>query len=485
MIRHLSIVILILGFISCSNDKDIQIMGIMSLVAESTPNGEVSLESPGINITETDNSTNVTEGGNSDSYTISLASQPTSDVTITLTASSDITIDKTSLTYTTNNWSTEQTVNISAEDDDDTEDTHSATISHSVSSSDPNYNGYSVDDLTVRIEDNDYSSLKGSFQSGNVTINTPATSEVSITTVDPSKSYVYCNFRYTSSANYRVSTCQLNANGDKVEIKSGDTDSSNSYVNWYVVEFEDGASVQRGSETIPSADSSLSVTLDSINLEKSFVIVYSRTANSGFTGDERRTVMAELTDSTTLELSRNETGEEVYVEWQVIELNSTKVQSGTTTLSGTSTSTSISSVSESSTFLIFNTKASSDVDGYENRYYVGGTITDSSTITFSRGSNNGSVDISWFAVEMLDSTNIQKGSVSSSNQTTFTSTLSTSVDTSKTMILVSNTVGNSNTSSQDSGTFSSIFNSSTEIEFERANHENNTTTINWFTVEFN
>ena len=92
--------------------------------------------------------------GSSDSYTVVLDSEPTGTVTISpsVTGSEDVTLDTTSLSFTTNNWDTAQTVTVSAAEDDDAE-VDSATIAHSVSGSD--YASESVDDIAVSVTDNE------------------------------------------------------------------------------------------------------------------------------------------------------------------------------------------------------------------------------------------------------------------------------------------------------------------------------------------
>ena len=104
-------------------------------------------------------SLSVTEGGASVSYQVVLTSQPTADVTVTLSGyGSQLSPSPTSLTFTSANWDQPQTVTVSAVDDNVAEGTHSATIAHSVSSSDPIYDGLSADSVTVEIADNDSTS---------------------------------------------------------------------------------------------------------------------------------------------------------------------------------------------------------------------------------------------------------------------------------------------------------------------------------------
>ncbi len=72
--------------------------------------------------------------GSSATYTVTLATQPTADVQVSIsgTTGTDLDLDKSSLTFTTLDWDTEQTVRVSAGADDDA--THdSATLTHTAS----------------------------------------------------------------------------------------------------------------------------------------------------------------------------------------------------------------------------------------------------------------------------------------------------------------------------------------------------------------
>ena len=86
----------------------------------------------------------------------SLDTKPSAEVTISLSFASgsdpDITVDKTSLTFTTEDWSTAQEVTASAAEDDDAID-GSATIEHAVSGGD--YAGVTASSVTATESDND------------------------------------------------------------------------------------------------------------------------------------------------------------------------------------------------------------------------------------------------------------------------------------------------------------------------------------------
>ncbi|PAX51879.1 putative Ig domain-containing protein [Brunnivagina elsteri] len=110
---------------------------------------------PGITLTQTGGNTAVTEGGNADTYSLVLKTQPTADVTINLAVGNQITTNKTTFTFTTANWNLPQTITVTAVNDTTPEGNHTATITHSISSSDNNYNSLTLPNINVAIQDND------------------------------------------------------------------------------------------------------------------------------------------------------------------------------------------------------------------------------------------------------------------------------------------------------------------------------------------
>ena len=106
----------------------------------------------------TPESPTVAEGG-SGSYTVALAGSPTAAVTVSISTGSEVTVDtdaatngnQNSLSFTTANWNTPQTVEVSAGQDDDAVD-DTVTLSHSTSGGD--YDSVSGD-LVVTVSDDD------------------------------------------------------------------------------------------------------------------------------------------------------------------------------------------------------------------------------------------------------------------------------------------------------------------------------------------
>ena len=143
---------------------------------------------PGVKISKT--ALTIVEGS-SDTYAVVLNTQPTSDVTVTIAghASTDASLDKTTLTFTDLDWDTAQTVTVSAASDSDTNDEDNVTLTHTVASSDGDYDGFSAADVTVSITDDDGTSVRVAFGAASYSVdesddsNTPGTEYEVVVTI--------------------------------------------------------------------------------------------------------------------------------------------------------------------------------------------------------------------------------------------------------------------------------------------------------------
>ena len=110
-------------------------------------------DSPGVSVSPT--ALPVGEGA-SGTYTVVLATQPSALVTVTVgvPAGTDVSVRPSSVTFTTGNWSTARTVTVTAADDDDAAGDE-VTLSHSVASSDTDYNNAPADPVVVTVADDD------------------------------------------------------------------------------------------------------------------------------------------------------------------------------------------------------------------------------------------------------------------------------------------------------------------------------------------
>ena len=102
--------------------------------------------------------------GRTEDYTVVLATLPSHGVTITVTSSdaTAATVSPATLTFTTSNWNSAQTVTVMGVDDSvDQTGNRSVTISHGATSSDGNYNGntISIPSVTAAVVDDDGAGL--------------------------------------------------------------------------------------------------------------------------------------------------------------------------------------------------------------------------------------------------------------------------------------------------------------------------------------
>jgi len=115
---------------------------------------------------------NVYEQGDNATFNMRLCSKPTSNVSIGVSSSdtTEGTVDTNSLTFSTDNWSTAQTVSVYGVDDNlsDDDETFSIVLA-AASSSDSNYNSLNPSDVTVINKDNDTADITVSETTLNTT----------------------------------------------------------------------------------------------------------------------------------------------------------------------------------------------------------------------------------------------------------------------------------------------------------------------------
>ena len=160
-------------------DEDNETSTLTHAVASTTDTDYNGVTTGSVTVTVTDddtarvsvNPTSLTlDEGDDDTYTVTLGSKPTHSVTVTVndpTDNTDVTADPASLTFTNGNWSTAQTVTVSAAQDAGSND-ETATVTHTVTSTDAKYSGISVDDVDVSVTDNDDPNLVLSRSSASI-----------------------------------------------------------------------------------------------------------------------------------------------------------------------------------------------------------------------------------------------------------------------------------------------------------------------------
>jgi len=186
--------------------------------------------SAGITINQSGGSTNLAESGATDTYTIVLNNQPTADVNITINSGNQTTSNTTNITFTTANWNTAQTVTLTANDDAIVEGNHTQIISHTANSSDNNYNGISIANITANITDNDIAGItinqsggstnlaeSGATDTYTIVLNNQPTADVNITINSGNQTTSNTtNITFTTANWNTAQTVTLTANDDAI-----------------------------------------------------------------------------------------------------------------------------------------------------------------------------------------------------------------------------------------------------------------------------
>jgi large repetitive protein len=135
----------------------------------------------GITISPTTGLT-TTEAGGTEAFTVRLDSEPTASVAITISSgdSSEGSVDKSSLTFTTTDWSTLQTVTVTGVDDSAVDGNILYSIITDSSSADPVYDSLDPPDVSVTNTDNDTAGINVSPTSGLTTTEAGGSAEFTV-----------------------------------------------------------------------------------------------------------------------------------------------------------------------------------------------------------------------------------------------------------------------------------------------------------------
>ncbi|MCP4849102.1 MAG: calcium-binding protein, partial [Verrucomicrobiaceae bacterium] len=131
-------------------------------------------------ITLTGTSVTVSEAGTTGSVSVVLDSQPTADVTFTISGSdaSEASVDPTVLTFTTVNWKVAQAVSVTGMDDPATDGPQASTVTLSPASSDSAYDAMADLVVDVTTTDDDTAGVTVSQDGGSTVVSEAGTTDV-------------------------------------------------------------------------------------------------------------------------------------------------------------------------------------------------------------------------------------------------------------------------------------------------------------------
>ena len=167
-----------ISFNAISADSNYDGISIPSVTADVVDNDPAEVV-----VTQTNGTTNITEGGSTDNLSIALNRPPTNDVTVTVLTDDQSTVNPETIVFTPQNATIPRQVVVQAVDDVNIEGEHASTISFEVSSDDPDFDNLELDAVLANITDNDGAEIDLDL-SGTVTVTEggdPETFEVALT----------------------------------------------------------------------------------------------------------------------------------------------------------------------------------------------------------------------------------------------------------------------------------------------------------------
>jgi len=480
------------------------------------------LRSPGIRLTETGGSTDVTEGAATDTYTIVLTEMPVGNVTVAIVPDAQTTVSPSRVTFSTSDWMIPQTVTVTAVDDTVPEGNHTSTIQHHVTSSDPFF-AVTLRNLTVNITDNDGIGLSltetggttdtiegGATDTYSVVVlgNAPAANiDVTITT-DGQTSVSPTTLTFTPANWNTPQTVTVTAVNDLVAEgmhTSTITHTINTGAITYVpalslpnvtVNIRDNdispsSSIQSGTASFdgtggiaPSVTgtNTETVTLATpVTMSRAFVLCSFNIDLSGI--ENYPTCQLTATNQVTITIGQVN-GRVANVRWQVVEFAAgATVQRGAVTMTSpqVTQNVSITAVNLANAFVIVTSRTPNGANHTEDQTVkVMGRLTSTTNLELTRGDTVNNAVIEWQVVEIAGAA-VESGQTTLGAGTSSASfTLASSVDTTRTF-LISNYKGTAAIAGIEAQLYVRGSLSSTAVTFNRGSTANQVD-VSWFVV---
>ncbi len=339
--------------------------------------------------------------------------------------------------------------------------------------------------------------IKG-VQSGTAVSSGNGVVTVGITAVDPAKSFLV--FQTRSSSNRPPGSMiigRLNAGGTVVEFVRTTTETSTIDIQWSVVEFLSGVSVQRGE--VKQSSTTINVPITPVASTSQAFVLWSKVPGAGhYIWSLDDPILGELTSTSNLQFRVDQTSSTHVIAWQVVEFtNATdiNVQKGATSLLGTRASVDITlpmPVDVSKAFVLAGFRTAGSGPDVGERM-IRAQIIDSNTLRIERSRTGDSLtEIVWQVVELKDGSRVQGGSEPFAAGVTQRSVSISPVDASRSLAFASVQAAAGQSLGRTAYNLDDIIGeasvtmglSSAGIDMRRNSARGNAD-IGWFVVEFN
>jgi hypothetical protein len=259
-------------------------------------------------------------------------------------------------------------------------------------------------------------------------------------------------------------------------------------VEWQVMEWSSGVTVQRGSQTGSAATTNVIIT--AVDTAKAWPIVTWSSDNTTWSTDYSVSLQASITSTTNLALvSDDSTPTAQITEWQVIEYDNSTVALYSKTIARNSTggTQTITSVDTTATILYGTAYVDDDPSAPENQPRW--TLTNATTITWVvDDSGNGNAYYKMYVVSFSDLVSVQRAVTSvASGDTTNTITV-TSLGTTRTLVSILGFLGTwayvtYNTPGFTRSAFTLVITNATTLTYDRET-SGTAATLSWESIQF-
>lgn len=256
----------------------------------------------------------------------------------------------------------------------------------------------------------------GSVQTGQHTNDTAGTDVVPITVVDPSRSFLLMSTSSDSDEPDESMVAGRLASANTIEFvrNTNDTPPADIVIEWSVVEYDCGVSVQRGTEFFDGVASQIDVPISSVEPSSSFALLSQGTeAGSGAFGGAD-TAAIELTGPTNLRITAGSPPNVASpFSWQVITFDGADVVTQQIAASVTGTDSVVNvpiptTVTPTSTAVFVSARYESPGINIGDRT-LRARLVDGDTVELSRSVVNGELEVVVQVVEFADGTTVRHG----------------------------------------------------------------------------
>ncbi|QOR36805.1 S-layer homology domain-containing protein [Clostridium sp. 'deep sea'] len=202
-----------------NSNSDLTYHNVSETLVVTTEDNEVA----GFTVTETDGNTTVTENGATDCFAVVLDARPANNVVIDLTVLNieELTLSKSSLTFTSSNWDKVQTVVVTAINDTFVDGDKEVGIELGVNNSSSNIHYHSLrDTLSVTTEDNEIAGFTVEETAGDTEVSEAGTTDTFTVVLDAKPvNNVVININKSDTSEVELDTTSLVFNKDNWNIK--------------------------------------------------------------------------------------------------------------------------------------------------------------------------------------------------------------------------------------------------------------------------